>query len=242
MNPQIDKKLLWRLFWVKLFDRCCRLWPWRELAKVLREAGETGNSEFFFIQIGANDGVIYDPIFSSVKRYGWRGILVEPVPHYFQKLKQNYAANTNLIFENIAISSEAEGAKDFYRIGEGYDFLPQWCHGLGTFHREVLLTHRWAIPNLEDYIVREKVHCIAWHTLLQRHHVETVNLLVIDTEGHDHIILQQIDFARLKPRILIYEHQYIEAAERQSCETLLKAHGYRISKHLGNTLARLHVG
>ena len=33
-----------------------------------------------FLEIGANDGVANDPIYPFVSRFGWTGIMVEPLP------------------------------------------------------------------------------------------------------------------------------------------------------------------
>ncbi len=34
----------------------------------------------YFIGIGANDGVTHDPLYPFVRDFGWRGIMVEPIP------------------------------------------------------------------------------------------------------------------------------------------------------------------
>jgi FkbM family methyltransferase len=224
-----------RLAMVKLFDRLCRIPRWSTLNSVLNQAAQD-NSNLFFVQIGANDGVIYDPINQFVNRHNWHGVMVEPVAHYFNQLKRNYASNPNLIFENVAISNNNE-VRDFYRVREDLDFLPEWCHGLGTFDLDVLLTHKWAIPNLQDYVVTEQVTCITLAELLHKHAIQHIDLLLIDTEGFDYQILQQLDFAQTRPDILLYEHQYISKQEKIHCEQRLKQNGYQLSHHFGNTLA-----
>ena len=194
--------------------------------------------DFFFVQIGANDGVIYDPLFPYVRRYHWAGILVEPVPCYFERLKEHHRDNPGLIFENVAIA-EHEGVRDFFRLREDLDFLPAWCHGLGTFHREVLLTHKWALPDIEDYIVTHQVPCITLSTLFHRHRVGTIDLFLVDTEGHDYQVLRQLDLDKIKPRLIVYEHRYFKPIDLKACESLLTQHNYSFDKHLGNTLAFL---
>ncbi len=235
MQHELSARLKLRLILVKLFDQLCRILKWRKLNSILDQASQSSDS-LFFLQIGANDGVIYDPIHRYVKQHKWRGVLVEPVPHYFEKLKSNYAEQSNLTFENLAISNKNE-IRDFYRIREDMEFLPEWCHGLGTFDLDILLTHKWAIPNLEDYVVTEQVDCITLAELLKKHAIQHIDLLLIDTEGFDYQILQQIDFAQTRPDILLYEHEYISKQEKTQCEQMLKQYGYQISHHLGNTLA-----
>lgn len=47
-------------------------------------------SRFFFIQIGANNGVYRDPIYEYIKKYQWKEIPVEPIVKYFRELENNY--------------------------------------------------------------------------------------------------------------------------------------------------------
>lgn len=237
MSPKISKHFLIRLYLVKLFDALCRLIKWRKLEKVIKGA-TMGCDRFCFVQIGANDGVIYDPIHHFVNQYNWSGVLVEPVSFYFNRLKQNYSENPRLNFENVAISDKNE-IREFFRIKEDLDFLPAWCHGLGTFHLDVLLTHRWAIPNIAEYVITEQVNCIPFPALLEKHSITHIDLLLIDTEGHDYEIIRQVDFARLRPKIIVYEHQYISSNDRRQCEHALKEKGYILARHLGNTMAYL---
>ena len=171
-------------------------------------------------------------------RYRWRGILVEPLSDCFARLKDNYREDPNLIFENVAISDQAE-VRSFYRIREGLDYLPEWCKGLGTFHLDVLLTHRWALPDVERYVERLEVPCISLAELLEKHRVKAVDLLLLDTEGYDYEIIKQIDFNRIKPALIAFEHEYIKKQDRWKCEELLKNQGYLLTAHLGNTLAYL---
>ncbi len=222
---------------VKRFDRLISKPKWRRFDSLVRELSAR-RGDFFFIQIGANDGRRHDPIFPYVNEYGWRGILVEPVPSYFDRLKHNYRSFPQLIFENIAIS-EADGVRDFYRVREGLSHLPDWCGGIGTFYPQVLLRHRWVIPGIQDYVLREQVKCLSLNSLLEKYEVQKIELMLIDTEGYDYEIIKQVDFKRLPPAIVCYEHKHLSRAHRSDCERLLNANGYIIAHRLGNTLAHL---
>ena len=65
----------------------------------LARAYAKGIEDFFFIQVGANDGRNGDPIFSLVTELGWKGILLEPQKLVFENLLRNYAGYDNLFFE-----------------------------------------------------------------------------------------------------------------------------------------------
>ena len=223
---------------IKIFDPILELPKWGWFRKALEQL-DLESDDFFFVQIGSNDGVIHDPLFQYINRYHWRGILVEPIDYYFDRLKENYKNNPQLVFEKVAISEKQE-IRDFYRVKEGLDFLPAWSKGLGTFYPHVLLKHRWMIPKLKNYIIKERVSCISLKQLLERHRVEKIDLLMIDTEGYDCAIIKQLDFDIFKPNIIIYEHKHLKNRDKKFCEQLLTRQRYSLSRHFSNTMAVLN--
>ena len=52
--------------------------------------GNYNHKDFFFIQVGANDGITGDDLRKYILKYQWHGILVEPVPYVFDRLIKNY--------------------------------------------------------------------------------------------------------------------------------------------------------
>ena len=228
----INKSIIPRI--IKAFDPVLRHQSWDYLDSVLKELESV--DDLFFVQIGANDGVVHDPFYRYICSNDWRGILVEPVRCYYDRLQQNYIGNTKLIFENCAIS-DCNEYRSFYRIQEGLDFMPAWSEGLGSFRLDVLLKHKRLIPSIENYIVEESVECISFETLLVRHAICKVDLLMIDTEGYDFEILKQIDFAWIKPRAIIFEHKHLSPQERRECTSLLESYDYCLQSRFSNTLA-----
>jgi len=196
------------------------------------------SSDFFFVQIGANDGVTHDFLHRYIQKYRWCGILVEPVSAYCDLLRAHYRGVPAIVIEQSAISS-CEGTRTVYRIDDPAAELPAWSKGLASLHLDVIKKHRWVIPDLEDAIVAEPVRCITLATLVRKHQVEKIDLLSVDTEGHDFEVIKQIDFARFRPRMIIYEHKHLRRETRRHCENLLTAQGYHLTKHLSNTLAYL---
>ncbi len=222
---------------VKLADEWFYMPRWAKLDRVLSRRA-SAREDFYFIQIGANDGAMRDYLRAFILRYRWRGILVEPVPAYCARLRANYEGHTGLIIEELAIA-EREGLRDLFRVRDEVEHLPAWCRGLASFHLDVVLKHRFAVPDLERYIVREAVQCLPFARLLERHRVDRLDLLSIDTEGHDYEVIKQVDFETLSPAIVLYEHRHLARPDRAACERLLCSHGYRLASRLGNTLAYL---
>ena len=56
----------------------------------LIEAFGYNKENISFVQIGANDGEMDDPINKYVNSCGWSGIMVEPDFYYFQQLRNKY--------------------------------------------------------------------------------------------------------------------------------------------------------
>lgn len=184
----------------------------------------------FFIQIGSNDGDQLDPLRAEILARRWRGIMVEPVPYVFERLRSNYGRYaTRIQLYNVAIA-DRDGTLPFYHLARVDDYarsgLPRWYDALGSFNREVVLKHAEFIPDIADRIVTAQVPALSFETLCSRHGVQSLDLLHIDTEGYDYEILRRIDFARWRPRLLIYEHHHLSTADRAECKAHLTSFGY----------------
>ena len=182
------------------------------------------DSQFYFIQIGANDGITDDDIRSLVLERRWRGLMVEPLPDVFAALRSNYQSLGNrLQFSNTAITS-AVGPVEFWR----HPSLPQ-CSGLGVRTR---IQYRSAMEKVE-------VEGITWQAMLDRYEVKRLDLLQIDTEGYDAEIIRMFPFDRLRPLIIRYEHKHLNMDDRQALEESLREKGYLLFWEKHDTVAYL---
>lgn len=198
--------------------------------------------DVFFVQVGSNDGVQGDPIHDLiVKRRDWRGILIEPVPFVFRRLRKNYGDSDRIKFENVAIGTRTESRPFFYVAEDAKrlfgDELPFWYDQLGSFDKHHILKHLDGA--LEPYIVSEPVQCVPLEDVLSRNRVERIDLIHIDTEGFDYEVLRQIDFRRFRPAVILFEHEHLTASDAIEAERLLLEHGYSLEKYAGDTIAAL---
>ncbi|MDD5053864.1 MAG: FkbM family methyltransferase [Candidatus Nanoarchaeia archaeon] len=183
--------------------------------------------DFFFIQIGSNDGVTGDPISKYIKKYYWKGIFVEPVRYLFKKLKKNYDSHKNVFFENVAISNKT-GLRNFYRIKKNNELNnPVWYDQLGSFNKEVVLKHKNLIPNFDKHFIQEKVKCVTFLNLLNKHKIKSVDFLHIDTEGYDFEIIKLIPFKILKPQMILFEYVHLSKKDQKKSLELLKKEKYK---------------
>ena len=71
----------------------------------------------FFVEIGSNDGEQHDHLRPFILDCPWRGIMVEPVPYVFERLRRNYESHGRIVLENVAIA-ERDGELPFYHLRE----------------------------------------------------------------------------------------------------------------------------
>jgi FkbM family methyltransferase len=202
----------------------------------LDRLAERGGSTCF-LQIGAHDGKTDDSLYPYVLRYGWRGVLVEPVAELFERLKQNYRSITGIQFENAAISDH-DGIETFYRLDAR---APDWCNQLGSLRRDVVLANKYVVPDFDRFFIEDRVRSMSFKTLIERHRLAHLDLILIDTEGYDFEILRQIDFTKIRPQLVIYEQQHLPFADKRKAIDLLTTQGYeihRVSYGLNNVAVR----
>jgi len=195
-----------------------------------------------FIEIGANDGVQHDHLRPFIVSLPWRGVMVEPLPWVFERLRSNYRGQKGVTFENAAIAG-ADGQVPFYYAAapaedRGQDDRPIWSDTIGSLSRaEVEKTIAGArdfaasglgvhIPGIESRIERTEVPSITFESLCRKHRIRELDLLLIDAQGYDYEIINGIDFERYRPRLLIYESITFSAEEREQSTAYLEGLGY----------------
>ena len=182
-----------------------------------------------FAEIGANDGEQHDFLRPLVMTHEWRGVVAEPVPYVFDRLAESYRARPGIALENVAVGA-ADATLPFFHLAEVDDHrregLPRWYDGIGSFSREEVLSHSPHIPDIAARLVATEVPCLTLDTLLTRNGLERLDLLVIDTEGHDWEIIRHADLRGWMPRLLIYEHYHLGAGDRRDCRLHLEGLGY----------------
>jgi FkbM family methyltransferase len=185
--------------------------------------------EAFFVEIGSNDGEQHDHLRPFILSSAWRGIMVEPVPYVFERLRATYGAHERIALENSAIG-ERDGTLPFFHVRDASDEerqrLPDWYDGIGSFSREALSAHAGEIPDIEERIVRADVRTLSFESLCRRHDVGEVDLLVIDTEGYDWRILSSLELESRRPRVIVYEHFHLSPGDRAAAADRLRVRGY----------------
>jgi FkbM family methyltransferase len=198
----------------------------------------TAVPDAFFIQIGANDGFTGDPLHQLINRADtrWRGVLVEPVAHLFAELSKRYADNSALQLERAAIC-ESDGTAIIHRLETKTDDS-LWLDQVPSFDLDLVRRTAQQLGVTDKATVGETVPCLSVATLLERHRIKRIDLLVIDAEGWDWRILRQFDLSRLRPKLILYEHQHLSPEECAQAHQFLRRHKYEWEETPeGDTLA-----
>lgn len=195
--------------------------------------------DVFVLQVGANDGLHDDPIRHFIRRAGWRGLLVEPVPSIFEELRRNYSGQPGLIFENAAIA-DTDSHLPFYFIDDPNDELPSWTHEVGSFYRE-LVPNTVSGQDVTTFIKEISVPGVQVKTLIEKHRIRGINLVVVDAQGYDDRVILQIPFDRIKPQLIVYESCLLDEDRQSRCIALLQDQGYSIESDRWDTLAILNL-
>ena len=189
------------------------------------------NEPFYFVQVGANDGIADDPISELVATYRLPGLLIEPLPDVFRHLKETYAGHSQLVFENVAIS-DREQKLPLYRANRDPD-VSSGDDVLASFFREHLLRE-----GIKDHdIVAVEVQAVRFESLMVKYSIDQIALLQVDTEGYDYDIVKLAFAAGLRPEMINFEHCHLPPMLRYECKRVLANHGYRFIEVGKDTLA-----
>ena len=196
-----------------------------------------------FVQVGSNDGEQQDPLTAAIDRRRWRGVMVEPVPYVFARLRRRRGDQPGVHLANVAVAPET-GTQTFYHLREAtreeraQGILPDWYDALGSFDRETLVAHAPYMPDadLVSRIEAIEVPTTTFEELCHRGGLDGVDIVHIDTEGYDFEVIKLIDFERWRPQLLIYEHLHL-GEDRGRAEQHLRERGYELASFEMDTCA-----
>lgn len=178
---------------------------------------ELGN-KLKFVQVGANNGFSGgDPISHLYLQNKWQGILIEPQPDVFMELKDAFGGHNNLTLVNKGISNHS-GTLKIYRNPKEKT--------TASFKKSIV-----SKQNPNSAIEELAIDCIPLSALLSSFNWTDIDILIIDTEGHEKSVLESIDFARHRPKFIQFEHGHLNRKELDACFRLLTKEKYAL--HFG---------
>ena len=142
----------------------------------------------FYIDVGANDPV-QDSVTKAFYDYGWRGINIEPVPQWFEKIVPERPRDINL---QVAAGNQT-GELVLYELPDT---------GLSTFDLSIAEKHEAE----RGYQKIERTVPVKTLTEICRDiHLSPIHFLKIDVEGAEKQVLEGVDFSIIRPWIILVE-------------------------------------
>jgi FkbM family methyltransferase len=192
-----------------------------------------------FVKVGANDGVTGDPISDILlANEKWKGVLIEPVPFLFQRLRQNFGDHQRFALEQVAIGAKS-GTASFYYVDEraikSIPNLPEWYDQLGSFDRSHIT--RQLGGAIEPFILECIVDLRPLAEVLKKRGIGDVHLLHIDAEGHDFEVLKTADLVQEPPAAILLEHKHLSGTDRAAMLKHLRKHNYLVDDCCGDFFA-----
>jgi FkbM family methyltransferase len=143
----------------------------------------------FYIDVGAMDPTI-DSVTKLFYDRGWRGINIEPVVKWFNKLQKERNEDKNF---NVAIT-EKKGASTLYCFSDT---------GISTLNKELADSH---VANHGFQHQEVNVPTITLNELLDNIPLQSdIHFLKIDVEGNEKEVLSSISFTKYRPWIILVE-------------------------------------
>jgi len=161
----------------------------------------------FFVEVGACD---FDTCEQLIKN-GWKGLVIEPVKVYFDRLPKY----DSIIYENIAIDSN-NGHSIIHYIDPKYiTENNKWEKGISSLLSSggpLNLTNNQHIKRYKNPI-KQDIQTYTLNRICEKHNIKNIDFLKIDTEGHDLKVLKSIDLNNINVKMIKIEHKHLIAAD-----------------------------
>lgn len=214
------------------------LWPPDfDLLSILIESHFRSTPPRSLVQIGANDGVTNDPVDAIIRRHDLLAVRVEPLPEPFAKLQSRHHGDQQVRTVQAAVGAR-DGQCPIWRI-EAPGSQQLRLSTIASFDRSVIEKHYARYSSRGGKLVQQQVDVISPSSLVERFLPAGVgvDILQIDTEGHDAVIVGLFLDAGLRPLLINYEHNNLTGDDDGICLKRLRSEGYRLARYGRDTVA-----
>lgn len=147
----------------------------------------------FFVDIGAHDGITGSNTYFFEKELNWDGVCIEPNNSIYKHLIQNRSVKSF----NFGIS-DTNGKKEFINITHGYHQMSSFKSTFEHFdNKKILDNSKYSIENITTKNI---------NSFFYEEKIDKVDFLSIDTEGHEEIILKELNFDLIKINVICVEN------------------------------------
>ena len=164
-------------------------------------------------------------------------LLVEPVPHNVVEIKKNLNNLNGIIIEQVALSDKNE-TRNFYFVKNTsiHKLKKHWSSGIGSFNKQHLLDHKSKRFKIEEEdIDKISIEAIRFKDLVDKYNINQIDKLLVDVEGSEFAILNDIDLNSINIKRIIFEYKHFDGYQTtgKKLEEILKKfeeNGYTTKK------------
>jgi len=180
----------------------------------------------YYVEIGANDGIVQSNTLYFEKKLNWSGLLIEPIKHNFEKLRINRSSRNS--FEESACVSFTHLDKDVNMI---YSNLmstvlnPKNEISDPNFHAKI----GEKFLNKES-IYQLQVPATPLNNILKKHHTpKRIDFFSLDVEGFEYEVLNGIDHVEYRFNYILVESRNINKMQK-----FLSSNSYKMIDQLSH--------
>ena len=142
----------------------------------------------FYIDVGANDPII-DSVTKAFYDQGWNGINIEPVPQWYDLLKEQRPRDINL---RVAAGDVCDN-KILYEIENS---------GLSTLDKNIALDQ----SRMHGFkVIEHNIETLTLSKIIETYKIDEIHFLKIDVEGFEKNVLSGMNLDSFRPWIIIVE-------------------------------------
>ena len=164
-------------------------------------------------------------------------LLVEPVPHNVVEIKKNLNNLEGITIEQVALSNKNE-TRNFYFVKNTsiHKLKKHWSSGIGSFNKQHLLDHKSKRFKIEEEdIDKISIEAIRFKDLVDKYNINQIDKLLVDVEGSEFAILNDINFSSINIKKIIFEYKHFDGYQTtgKKLEEILKKfeeNGYTTKK------------
>jgi FkbM family methyltransferase len=192
-------------------------------------------TKFGLVVLGAHIGI---HIKSEIEKIlPEKVLLVEPVPHNVEAIKKNLNKLEGIKIEQVALSDKNE-TRNFYFVKNTsiHKLKKHWSSGIGSFNKQHLLDHKSKRFKIEEEdIDKISIEAIRFKDLVDKYNINQIDKLLVDVEGSEFAILNDIDFSSTNIKKIIFEYKHFDGYQTtgKKLEEILKKfeeNGYTTKK------------